>query len=385
MGLDQHKVTQICLEYVPSYGGSAWSVRDFNRAFESSIIAFTSAGNKNRLQEWNTQVCRIPIRSGFLGRKYALPALSEDLQKARLMLDQSNLIIIHLLYRYHFQWAGALARQMRIPYWIVPHGGLDPYVFTYRTVPKKLWLMVLGSPVMRHAQAVIFATEREREKALPYVHGCQTKVIHWPVDPVDTSGRAQARERVRSRHQIPDDARVLLWMGRLHFMKRPLQTTEALGKAGRQDIHLLLVGPDGDMTRQDCERICVEKGIRNVHVVGPVYGSEKYDFYLAADAYISLSLKENFNYALAEAMASGLPLIISPGNDLSPELQSIKCGWIQRTNDIHESIASIRQFASISQIELDDMGSVAQQWARIAFSRETFVQTVRQLAAGMDD
>lgn len=374
------RVAQVCLEYAPSFGGSVQTVRDFSEVFESSIIAFTSADNKVQAPEWNKNVWRVPIRSGLLGRSYAWPVSPVDLHNASLILHQSALAIVHGLFRYHFQWAGAIARQMQIPYWVVPNGGLDPYVFTYRSVQKQIWMSTLGYPIMRRAQAVIFATEREREKALPRIQGCRTHVVHWPVQYVDTSRRAEARALVRARHHIPDEARVLLWIGRLHPMKRPLQTIEAFGQIENPLVHLVMVGPDGALTRQDCERFCVTRDINNVHIIGPVYGNEKYKYYMASDAYISLSFRENFNYTLAEALAAGLPVILSPGNDLSLELRVLNCGWMLKTIDTQECIDALNQFVSMPQIVLDEMGLSGQRWARTALSWEKFTQTIRQLA-----
>jgi len=383
MNQSNMKVVQVCLEYVPSAGGNIITVIDFNRVFNASIIAFTSADNMVQDQRWNQNVFRVPIHSGILGRCYSWPVFSAELHKAELILRQADLVIFHLLYRYHFQWAGAIVHRAKIPYWVIPHGGLDPYVFKYRSVQKRIWLSAIGCPIMRRAQSVIFATEREHAKALPHVRGCRTNIVHWPVQHIDTSRRAEARAFVCNKHHIPNDARILLWLGRLHPLKRLLQTIEAFGQVGDPDLHLMVVGPDDAITRQDCERFCAERSIKNVYVIGPVYGNKKYEYYMTADAYVSLSYKENFSYTAAEAVASGLPVILSPGNDLSAELQALNCGWMLKTFDMHEAIDVFKQFAAIPQDALNKMGLAGQSWARTTLNNETFVQRVRQLAANI--
>jgi glycosyltransferase involved in cell wall biosynthesis len=201
------------------------------------------------------------------------------------------------------------------------------------------------------------------------------------VEYVDISCRAEMRDLVRDRHRIPDEARVLFWIGRLDVMKRPLQTIEAFGKVGNPLVHLMMIGPDGSLTRQDCERFCAERNISNVHLIGPVYGDEKYQYYMASDAYISLSFRENFNYTAAEAMACGLPVILSSGNDLGHELRDINCGWMLKTSGEKECLDVLNQFVSMPQILLDEMGLSGLRWARNALSWETFAQSLRQLAA----
>jgi glycosyltransferase involved in cell wall biosynthesis len=375
------KSTQVCLEYVPQCGGSAIAGRDYAAAMESAVIAFTSFNHMNCTEGWDKNVLRIPIRSDFLGRWYALPRFNSELKAAKSVLCQSDIAVLHLLYRYHVQWAGAVLHNAKIPYWVIPHGSLDPWAFTYRALQKKIWLRTIGCPIMRRAEAVIFITERERQKALPYTQGCKTRVIYLPVAFVDTSMRNQVRTEVRFSHLIPQDARVLVWIGRLHSMKRPLETIAAFKRAHDPSLHLMVIGPDDGLTRQDCERYCSEHNIGNVHLIGPVYGKRKYDYYMAADSYISLSHRENFNYTAAEALACGLPVILSPGNDLSLELQDLNCGWMLKTSDAQEAADMIKQFASIPQAELDKMGLAGQSWARTALSWEAFVQALHKLAA----
>lgn len=374
------QTTQVCLEYVPVYGGGAMAPRDYAAAMGSTVIAFTSADNLYRTQGWDENVFRIPIRSDFLGRWYALPGSTSALKAAKSTLCQSNLVVLHSLFRYHVQWADAVLRRARIPYWVVPHGVLDPYGFGYRTVRKRVWMRMLGCPIMRRAEAVIFMTERERQKASPYTQGCKTLVIHLPVEYVDTSRRNQVRTEVRASHHIPQEARVLVWVGRLHPIKRPLETIAAFSQVYDTSLHLMMIGPDDVLTRQACEQYCSERNIKRVHLIGPVYGKEKYNYYMSADGYISFSHQENFNYTAAEALVCGLPVILSPGNDLSLELQHQKCGWMLRTNAIQEAAEKIAQFVSAPQSALSDMGGAGQQWARTTLSWETFAQAVRQLA-----
>ena len=165
---------------------------------------------------------------------------------------------------------------------------------------------------MRRAACVVFATEREREKAQPFLRGVESRVIHWPVEYVDTSMQALARERLRMRHKISHDMKLLLYLGRLHPMKRPLETIEAIGQCADCNLHLLVVGPDSDvLTRAECEQFCIERHIENVHFDEPVYGVEKYDYYMGTDGFINSSHRENFGYTVAEALACGKPVILS--------------------------------------------------------------------------
>ena len=62
-------------------------------------------------------------------------------------------------------------------------------------------------------------------------------------------------------------------------------------------------------------------------MIGPVYGDSKYHYLFASDAYVSLSQRENFNHTAAESLSAGLPVILSPGNDLAGEIRDEGCSW----------------------------------------------------------
>lgn len=375
--------TQVCLEYTPAFGGSASAVRDYALALQSNVVAFTSTKTSDRPNGWSSSpVWDVPVRADILGRAYAWPASNKALREAISCLQSSKLIAMHLLYRYHVQWGAGVAKDLDSSYWIIPHGGLDPHVFTYRSLQKRLWMKFYGLKIMKQADAVIFATEGECRKASPYLDGCNTQIVYLPIDHIDTANRDDIRQKVRSQLQIPTTDRVLIWLGRLHPMKRIFETIQAVGVANNTSIHLLVIGPDEAMSRDDCVRFAAQQQIKNIHVLGPIYGIEKYDYFMASDGFISLSYRENYNYALAEALACGLPVILSPGNDLSVDLrnQEHEMGWMLNTFDEHEVVEAIIGFASVHRSVLLDMGKAGQKWARLNLTREQFVSRVQELA-----
>lgn len=373
------RTTQVCLEYVRSFGGSAKAVRDFASALESVIVAFSPL--HERSEEWSDNVIHVPTLRSWLGRLYSVPDGSSGLDEARQALIGSRAVFLHLLFRRHVTWAGAICRKAKIPYFVVPHGALDPYVFTYRSLPKQLWMVWVGRRLMKNAKAVIFISEREREKAAPFLDGCHTLVVRLPIEHIDLSRRMAFRSEVRQDLEIEDSARVLVWMGRLDRMKRIEETINILERVRDSSIHLLVVGPDGHLTAADIERHCQRKGIRNVHVIGPVYGDRRYRYFMAADAYISLSHRENFNYTAAEALACGLPVILSPGNDLAFDLISASCGWLLNTISADEAVQAIQAFAATPQSLLLAKGAAARQWAREELSLDTFSRSITELVA----
>jgi glycosyltransferase involved in cell wall biosynthesis len=115
-----------------------------------------------------------------------------------------------------------------------------------------------------------------------------------------------------------------------------------------------------------------------VHLIGPVYGCDKHRYLDAADAYISISHRENFNFTAAECLASGLPVILSPGNDLAYDLADVECGWMLRDGDPPE--AAIAAAARSDAELLRAMGRNGRVWCERHLRREVFSGRVKSFA-----
>lgn len=373
------KVALVGLSMVPSVGGTPKTMGKFAEALGADLISFTDQERLEREGTLFAGIHHIPC-SGLLGRYYnwAPIALRREAESKALSLD---LISCHGMFRYHANWVRKVAKSRKIPYWFVPHGQLDPYVYTYRSFVKKLWLSSFGTSLLRDAAHVIFSTEQERRKARWFYSGSNTTVVHWPVDVMNISSRNGSRTTVRRRHGIPEHARVLIFLGRLDVMKRPLETITALAKSARGDVHMFIVGPSESVTEEECQNHARTMGVaERVHVVGAKYGTDKNDYILASDAFVSLSHRENFGHTAAESLSACLPVILSPGNDLGLELKPYRCGWFMESDTCEEAAAVIREFADTSATTLQAMGERGRDFVASQLNFERFKQRVVDLA-----
>jgi len=342
-------VVSVTLDYAACTGGSAESVRQFAAALGGPTVSFTSASLLDRcVREPN--VVHVPVSGA--ASFYSVPNRSA-LRAAEEQIRGASFVFCHKLFRYHCDWV----RGLGIPYCIVPHGGLDPWVFTYRALRKRAWMASLGRQFFERSAGVLFATAREREKAAPWADRYRSWVVNWPVPYGQVDDPEGARRCVRARLGIAPGDRVLLFLGRLHSMKRPKETVAAFARAATPEAHLILAGPDDEYSAADLT------GLPNVHVIGPVYGTAKWELYHAADAFVNLSARENFGYTVAEALAAGLPVVLSPGNDLRGELDPIRCGCLLETDSPDEIAAALQTVLSAPRDMLGAMGARGRAWA----------------------
>jgi glycosyltransferase involved in cell wall biosynthesis len=395
-GSDRHDALRvcwhICVEHQPAHAGLYRGIRDFARALPGGILSFDGVLPGPPHDPPVPTVRRVTCGGGWLGRRCQTLAPSA-IEAAEAAAADADLLVVHSLFRAHCGWARGWARRHRKRYWAVPHGCLDPQGMARRSLWKRLWMANQGRAFIRDGARVIFATQREFDKARAWLPvgrpADHHAVIHWPVPLPVIARREAARRGVRLQLDIGDDDRILLFAGRLHSTKRVLETIGAFCAADPGGCHLVVAGMDGDLTAGMVAAAVPAAFQRHVHVVGDLSGTELSDMWLAADGYISLSMKENFGYSAAEALVHGLPVILSPGHDLAAELPMkdgrLACGWLlpdatqsaaaQAITEWNETLKGIGTPATKAR-DLQDAGRA---WAADNLSYEQFRDRLRSL------
>jgi glycosyltransferase involved in cell wall biosynthesis len=138
-------------------------------------------------------------------------------------------------------------------------------------------------------------------------HGVDTQFFC----PSTTLEALATREKIRNELRIPKDALVLLHTGALNQRKGvplALETLGVLKTEGFSNIHYIAVGA-GDV--KPLKKIAADEKItENVHFVQ--HSKNIRDYYWASDLFFFPTVYEPFGLVILEAMASGLPCVVSP-------------------------------------------------------------------------
>jgi len=130
-----------------------------------------------------------------------------------------------------------------------------------------------------------------------------------------TPGTPADRQTLRAELQIPPDAVVIGSLGRFSFQKDPMTLHRAFRACAElmPDLYLVHVGT-GDM-RDEVQRYTKTHGYDH-RVVWIDYLRDPVPFYRVIDCFMLTSRYEGLSFAVLEAMATNLPLILSdaPGN-----------------------------------------------------------------------
>jgi glycosyltransferase involved in cell wall biosynthesis len=227
-------------------------------------------------------------------------------------------IVVHGVWRHPSFGVWLALRRASTPYFLFTHGMLDPWF--QRTYPQKhlkktLFWRLAEHRVLADARAVLFASEDEKRLAAisfrPY--RCREHVVGLgtALPPGDTTNQ------IRDFHsQFPhlDGKRVLLFMGRLHRVKGCDLLIQAFAAVAGLDprLHLVLAGPDEEDGQAELERLTATLQIADrVTFTGHLQGSLKWGAFRSAEVFTLPSHTESYGVAIVEAMACGIPVLIT--------------------------------------------------------------------------
>lgn len=362
---------QVCIEPEETQGGLYRYVTDFAAVAHAGTVALRRAAPPH------PRPGEISIVAGTLGltpyRRH-LPVLpGKALADA---IKNASHVVCHSLYRGHVTTLAAICRTRSVPYSIVAHGMLDPWTLSRFRWLKETWLRRGGRQAIESASHLLFTTSREMEKAMAAVPGARPAILRPAVTPF-ADRREPARRAARAELGIAADARLLIWVGRFDRMKRPLETIRAFARARPTRTVLAVAGFPATITERKVRRELANADSM-VRYLGPVTGKRRATIFSAADGFVSFSFRENFGYSFAEAMAHGLPCLVSGGHDLLADVSGHDVGWVAGSATDCWS-ECFRAFDAASDDMLAGIGQRNAAWARDHLSVDHMRQSIAAL------
>jgi len=372
-------VLHFTLPHQPNLGGLYVSQNAFRKVSGGKIVEIVSTRDTNKtegdykLQFWGLE---------FLDKRYGIPfGLSFPININQFFSElrslDVSLIIIHSLFHYHAVIGYLFAKKYNIPYIFVPHGTLDPYVFSSNSLKKRLWLKLVGQSLIENASSVVVSTLKEKEKASEILKNVQVDVCSWGVEIPDLSETQSWRLEMRHKLGIDSETKILLFLGRINKMKRPLETALAFQALKPKGWKFIVVGyPENKELLSKINSKCDPNYIT---CYPPVEGQDKWKLLAASDAFVNLSYRENFGRSAIEAAALGLPTLISDGVDLYPDLEIASAAKIVHFNKNESLIDGLSEFLNLTPHELRKIGNNGRDLVFSKFTIESFENKLSEI------
>jgi glycosyltransferase involved in cell wall biosynthesis len=240
-------------------------------------------------------------------------------------IREYDVIHIHALFSYPSTVAAWLAHYCGVPYLIRPLGTLSQWGLAMRRpLMKRCSLALIERRILRNAAAVHATSEQERREVLEVCPYCRAVVIPNPVSiPTGTPARS---DRLKPQ--------VILFLSRIDPKKGLELLLAAFDQiaashtgANRGDLLLVIAG-DGDRAYVDSiHRMAKSLSARErITFTGGVDAERKQELFADADLFVLPSHSENFGVSVVEAMAHGIPVLISPNVGIHNEVTAASAG-----------------------------------------------------------
>ena len=243
----------------------------------------------------------------------------------RRHVSEFDVVHIHAVLSHACLAAAAACRAAHVPYVMRPLGTLAPWSLRQKALRKRLTLALGARSAILAAGAVHCTSQTERlgiEQSFP---GTNAVVIPLGID-------AGWFERADEHRAAGVRDRYVLALSRLH----PKKNLEALiaafvAAAGQhqEPWRLVIAGAGEPQYVEHLQRCAVRHGAGGrVSFPGWVEGARKRDLIQGASLFALASLHENFGVSVLEALASGVPVILSSEVDLADAVRQHQAGWI---------------------------------------------------------
>jgi glycosyltransferase involved in cell wall biosynthesis len=242
---------------------------------------------------------------------------------------QFDLAHLHALFSPVTTLAATIARYHHLPYIIRPCGMLDPADLQKKKRLKQIYATLLERPNLAGAAAIHFTSKEEAKISERFGLGSTAK-MPVPRDLVIPLGVTAGLFPKRLREsQVP----IILFMSRIEPKKGLdllIPALESILGSGIE-FHFILAGSnpqDADYETQIKVQIHNSSLAKYTTITGFVSGDLKVELLTKADLFVLPSYYENFGIAVAEAMAAGVPVVISDRIHIAEDIQQAEAGWV---------------------------------------------------------
>ena len=363
------RVLQVIPSVSPVHGGPSRAIVDIEQALAARGMEVTTVTTNDDGDAHTLAVpCGVPIATPCATRWY-FPRSSVFFKVSvglgrwlRENIAAFDVVHAHALFSFAPVAAAFLAHRAGVPYVLRPLGVLAPYGMTrHHPFLKKASFALIERRLLQSASAVHFTSSAEQADAETLGLKCNGVLIPLGIDLNSSPQNAIVRQK-------QGDVINLLFLARIERKKNLEGLLEALRLVLSKypDVTLNIAG-DGDAKYVDTlKSLACDLAIDgHVNWLGYVDGDRKSEVLAAASAFVLPSYSENFGIAVVEALAAGLPCLVSHGVAISDEIDKAGAGIVVGTT-------SVEIAAGIQKILEDGRGIPAMSAAARALAASAF-------------
>jgi glycosyltransferase involved in cell wall biosynthesis len=251
-----------------------------------------------------------------------------------------------------------IARKLRCPYAAVPLGGYARASVRQRSpIKKKVFLALYERAFLEQASFVNVWSRNEQEDVALLARARRYVITPPGFNAVPMPSRPPA---------APLPGRRLLFLGRFAIEHKGLdRLIDSFARVAGPDDSLTLAGADYRGSIETLRRQVAASPARDrIAIEGPAWGNAKYALFQRHDVFVHLSRWEGMPLAVVEALAFGMPVLLSKATNAGEYVHAHGAGWVVEDGDFD---SGTRRALESTAEELDRMSAGAHRLVSTEF------------------
>ena len=376
--------------YPAYFGGVSRVVYDIARKqSERHIVSvlstslFVSLQRKLPTFPKGVQIYRVPVFPRFLEErlyiKIQLPNPVVLKKIGEYAIRKADIVHIHEYRTLLNPEVCRICERCNTPYIVQAHGTL-PHISPFKRF-KLTYDIAFGSKILRNASAVIALNRWEMLQYKKFkIPEEKIAIIPNGIDLTEYKN-LPPKGTFRKIFNIPKDKKMILYLGRIHWIKGVdilVKACYLMKKHGYHNFVLVIAGPD-DGYLHTIQQMVNQLGLRrSVIFTGPLYGKMKQAAYRDADVYVLPSRYETFPMTILEAYACGVPIIASDIGGLKETVVNGRTGYLFSPYNVMDLANKILDLI-INERLREQLSKEAMRSVRVKFSVEKVVHMLEKL------
>ncbi|HEY0796069.1 MAG TPA: glycosyltransferase [Acidisarcina sp.] len=358
------KILQVVASTSPSAGGPIEGVLQTSRWS-------TAAGNSVELLTLDDpaapEIATCALRVNAVGPVSSTFGYTKSLLRwLRQNAASYDVVVVNGLWQYLTYAVWKALKTTGTPYVVFPHGMLDPYfkqASPIKHLKKAIYWSLIERKVLQDAAAVAFTCEEERALARQTFPGFSVReaVVGYgtSMPEVDLAGAGKA---FLDAYPRLTGKRLVLFISRIH----PKKGCDLLLKAFAARLaadpawYLVMAGPDQVGWQAELAKLSTTLGIEDRVVwTGMLRDTLKWGAFATAEVFALPSHQENFGIAVVEALACGLPVLISHKVNIWQEIMACGAG-LCAADTVEGASSMLNEWSEINASQRETMRAAAQ-------------------------
>lgn len=237
-----------------------------------------------------------------------------------------------------------MAQDLGIKVVLSPHGMLEPYIMRRHALKKKIALAMYQDKAIRNADYLHATAQQELDQFRKLGYKQAAVIIPNGIETADVKFKTEWKA-----------VRNILFLSRVHPKKGLELLIDAVALLENRNFSITIAGEGEASYIESLKKLAAQHEVSHLfNFVGGIYGDQKWELLHQADLFVLPTFSENFGIVMAEALATGVPVITTTGTPWK-ELETHQCGWWIDLN-IHNLLKSLTEALNTSPEQLQAMG-----------------------------